>query len=346
MTPPLATARKVTMQEIADRLKLSKSTVSRAFTRPELLDSKTIKRVRNAATKLKFRPNVSAKVLSSGKTHLIAIMLPELNYFKGDYMADVLFGIGLELEKNGCSMVFHGYEHLSSRDESMFSQVLQRADVEGALLFTKSFSKRQLEELKSPPVPTVAVDVLTDAIPCVYPNNYAIGYTMAEHVVKMGHRRIACFMGSSEWNSAGERAKGVYACLDKHGIKIPDAWKITCRFEESLVRTAERFSVILSSTSSGNRPTAVIAANDGIAASIYKTVSLFGLSVPNDISVVGCDNNYFCDFLSPPLTSLDQNGTDVGLKAARMITKKIPPGKINSDHFLVVRESVRNLKDA
>ncbi|HBC85455.1 MAG TPA: hypothetical protein DCZ94_00725 [Lentisphaeria bacterium] len=335
--------RKITMQEIADRLNLSKSTVSRAFTRPELLDAKTVNRVLKSASKLKFRPNASARALSRGKTHLIAILSPTLNYIMGDYLTKILLGIQMELEKNDYSIVSCSYEHSAGKGESMFSKVLQRADVEGALIFAKSFSENQVKELSSPPVPTVAVDIFSDTIPCVYSDNYQVGYAMAEHIVGMGHRRIACFMGPNDWDNALKRTSGVFACLKKHGINVPPEWKGICRFGFAYGDSMEKLSSILSSCGSGRRPTAVIAANDEIAVGVYKAAEQHGLSVPGDISVIGCDNNFFCNFLAPPLTSIEQGSFEMGTKSALMLTGKLSAARLKCTHSVIARGSVRKL---
>ncbi len=332
--------RNVTMQEIADRLHLSKSTVSRAFTRPELLDEETVKRVLGAASKLKFRPNLSAKALSSGKTSLIAILLPTLHFFKGDYLANILYGIGLELENVGRSMVIHSYEHEAGKEGGVFSKVLQRVDVEGALIFAKSFSNSQLQELASPPVPTVAVDAYADGVPSVYSDNFAIGCAMAEHVVGKGHRRIVVLRGSEDWKTAEMRARGACDFLKRHGLSVPEEWQLVCRFEEGFQRAEEQFAALLARTPASERPTAVVAANDDIASGVYQAMVRHGLSVPRDISVIGCDNNNFCDYLAPPLTSVEQNGKELGIQSVQMLTGAIPRAQLKCGHQLVVRESV------
>ncbi|HCE41947.1 MAG TPA: hypothetical protein DET40_00170 [Lentisphaeria bacterium] len=343
MKSDLALGSKVTMKEIADRLNLSKSTVSRAFTRPDLLDAKTVRRVLNSASRLKFSPNASARALSRGKTHLIAILSPTLNYIMGDFLTKILLGIQMELEKNDYSIVSCSYENSSGKGEGMFSKVLNRADVEGALIFAKSFSETQIEELASPPVPAVAVDIFSDAIPCVYSDNYQIGCTMAEHIVGMGHRRIACFMGPDDWDNSVERTRGVFARLKKHGIKVPQDWKGICRFPFAFTDSNEKMSSILSSCGPGSRPTAVIAANDEIGIGIYKAAAQHGLSVPGDISVIGCDNNFFCNYLTPPLTSIEQSSFDMGTKSALMLTGKLPAARLKCKHYVVARGSVRKL---
>ncbi len=342
MKSVLVPGKKVTMLEIAKRLHMSKSTVSRAFSRPDLLDAKTVDRVLKSAEKLKFRPNVSAKVLSSGKTNLIAVLLPTLNYFTGEYLTMVLYGIGLELERNGCSMVFHGYDHADDKGGSIF-HVLRRADVEGALVFTRFISGKQIDELSAPPVPTVAVDILTDIVPCVYSDNYGIGYSMTEHLIGMGHRRIACLIGDSEWENAMERRRGAIECLEKHGIDTPPEWKPMCKLDGGFEYSIKEFSAILSSSTARTRPTAVVTATDEIASGVYKVAERSGLKIPGDISVISCDNNHYCKYLSPTLTSVEQNGCDLGIKAARMLVGKLPASKLSVNHHIVDRESVRKL---
>ncbi len=330
---------KVTLQSLANELKISKSTVSRAFSRPELLDENTVKKIIDIAIKRKYRPNVSAKNLAMGKSRIFALLLPELNYIFGDFLSKILYGIELELDKAGSSIILSSYAS-EQRTDSIFSKLLNRADIAGAVVFGKSFSDSQLKEMSSPPVPAVAVDIQSDSFPCVYSDNFKLGRDLAEYLVKMGHTKIALMPGEAGWENAVSRKNGIISCLESHDIRIDVEQIMPCRFNYGFLDATTRFPELIKSINPSEFPTALIAGNDEIAAGIYVAARKMGISVPDDISVIGCDNNFFCDYLFPALTSVEQNGCEMGMRAAQMLTGVLQLQKYVCAHSIVIRQSV------
>ncbi len=335
-------SRNVTLQSLADELGISKSTVSRAFGRPELLDDETVKTICELAKKREYRPNISAKNLAVGKSGLFALLLPELNYILGDFLSKILYGIELELDAARSSIVLSSYGKEGGA-KSIFSTVLARADIEGAFVFAKSLTPENLRELSKPPLPCVLLDLKNDSIPCVYTDNFKVGYAMAETLLASGHRKIAIMPGESEWANADERTCGMLACLKEHSAKPPRDFILPCRFNYGFLDAKSRFEDFAKSFGKTRLPTALIAGNDDIAAGVYRAAEELCIKIPGDISVIACDNNFFCDYLSPPLTSIDQNGCEIGVKAAQMLLGKIPKISCPCAHTLISRKSIATL---
>jgi LacI family transcriptional regulator len=333
---------KVTLQSVADELGISKSTVSRAFGKPEILDKDTVKRILSAAGRMGYRPNISAKNLAMGGSRLFAVLVPDLNYILGDFLTKILYGIELEFERVGSSIMLSSYG--GEQVSGLYSKALLRADVSGAVVFSKHLSRKHVEELSSPPVPTVLVDIHSSMHPCVYVDNFKIGWAMAEHLLENGHRNLAIMPGDARWLNASRRRKGILSCLKSHGIDVADKAILPCRFEHGFRDATDNFPIFFKSFPSSKLPTAIIAGNDEIAAGIFTAAREMGLCVPEDISVIGCDNNFFCDYLTPPLTSVEQNGCEIGIRAAQMLTGAMASGQLACEHKIIVRKSVSRIQ--
>jgi len=163
---------------------------------------------------------------------------------------------------------------------------------------------------------------------------------VAEHLASLGHRRIGVIAGPSQHRSAHERLKGFVGALEKHGITVPADLIVEGAFTfESGVTCAEAL------LKHRQRPTAIFACNDEMAAGVYKAAYDLRVSIPDELSVVGFDDSVMASRLTPALTTVRIPIRDMGrLAAARLISPPAPDeGPARMSLHLVVRDSSRPL---
>jgi LacI family xylobiose transport system transcriptional regulator len=208
--------------------------------------------------------------------------------------------------------------HASFAETGMLDGLLSKVSVDGAIVIPQRLNQSEIKQLQDPPIRSVLADYRAPSVPSVYVDNVRLGYTMARHLLDLGHRRIGVLAGHEAWFNAVERLRGVNAALEEFGVELPPHYLATCDFnyayQETLAKTPRMF------TAPGDHgPTAILAANDTIAAGIYRVAEQLHLRIPHDLSVVGCDDATFASYLSPPLTTIDQDPRQMGGSAVELL---------------------------
>lgn len=311
----VAMSSRVTMETLAQKLGVSVSTVSRVFTRPDLVNERTAQRVRAEATRLGFHPNLTARSLVQGKTRLVALVVPGLTYLIGDYYSKFRFGVERALAARGYSLVLAAYEE--GRGEPL-GELRAQVNVDGAIVIPRHLSREEIRHLSRAGLPCVIADLAAGPLPSVYVDNRRLGHAMVRHLVELGHRRIAALAGTDSWRNAVDRLEGVRAAAQQAELSLPDHYVQECRFDvgydDALAKLPRFFS-----TPNDPGPTAIVAANDDMAAAVYRFAEQSRRKIPDDLSVIGCDNTFYSRFLSPPLTTMDQDAESVGDRAVRAL---------------------------
>jgi LacI family transcriptional regulator len=217
---------------------------------------------------------------------------------------------------------------------------------QGAIFVTCNLSKPQIDACEQIGLPLLAVDchTLLDAgITSISANNFSGGYAQAEHLIKLGHRRIGVIIGNQHSTFARERAYGVRAALSDNGVELPDELVYEGEFWPEVGLAAARQFLNLP-----DRPTAIVASCDGCALGVLDTAHEFGLSVPDDLSVIGYDNTREANWCLPKLTTISQPLSEIGSLAVRNLLRLVRGEQPDSQHVqlatsLVIRESTAPL---
>jgi LacI family transcriptional regulator len=308
-------AARITMERLAQELGVSVSTVSRVFTRPDLVNARTARRVRDEAVRQGFHPNLTARSLVHGRTRLVGLLVPELTYLMGDYYSKFRFGVERALAARGYSLVLSAY--VEGRGDVLVD-LQSRVNVDGAIIVPRRLAGIERRELAKAQMPYVIADLEVDGLVCVHVSNVRLGYVMARHLVELGHRRIACLASTDAWENSVERLRGARACLDEFGIPVPEHYVQVCRFHAGYDDALERIPLFYAAPRDAG-PTAILAANDDMAAAVYRFAEQTGRRIPSDLSVIGCDNTFYSRFLTPALTTIDQDAEALGDRAVRAL---------------------------
>ena len=331
-------ARRVTINDVATQAGVSVATVSKVINNRYGVAAETFARVQAVIDELGYESSLVAQSLRSHRTNVIGILVADLEPFSTELLkgaAQAIRGTGYELvvySAGGQGREHHGWER---RYLSRISGTL----TDGVILVTPTL-------VDAPhAAPLVAVDPHTgpSSLPTVDSDNLK-GATMAtEYLIGLGHRRIGFLAGRPDLESARQRERGYRDALAAAGIPL----------DPELVRTGEYTSDPASAAarqllSLDPRPSAVFAANDTSAIETVRVAEALGLSVPDDLSVVGFDNIPESALNSPPLTTVDQSIQRMGFEAVRLLVGLIKGGSPEPQHItlpteLVVRQSCRPL---
>ncbi|MGW3958838.1 LacI family DNA-binding transcriptional regulator [Amycolatopsis sp. NPDC005003] len=331
---------RVTIRDVAARAGVSVATVSKVINERYGVSAATLARVRAVIEELGYEASLVAQSLRNHRTNVIGILVADLEPFSTELLkgaADAIRGSGFELVVYSAG----GRTGDPAGWEKRYLSRLSGTLVDGAVLVTPAVS---LEAV--PGTPVVAVDPHTGPshLPTIDSDNLRGAQLATEHLLDLGHRRIAFLSGRPDLESAELRKAGYLRALTAAGI-TPDEDLIRIGAYDPEISAASAHALL----TGPDRPTAVFAANDISAIATVGAARELGLAVPDDLSVVGFDNVPESALCSPPLTTVDQPIREMGHRAIRMLIALINGDEVERTHVtldtgLVVRHSTRALR--
>jgi DNA-binding LacI/PurR family transcriptional regulator len=323
-----------TILDVANEAGVSKSLVSLVMRGSDRVSSSSRKAVLGAAKKLGYRPNAAARTMVRQRSYVIGVMVSDLH---NPFFADVIDGIDTAVTDTGYRAILTTGNRLPERERHAVATLLEMR-VDGLILASPAFGREVAVEA-SRTVPTVVVGkaIRAPAVDSVTNDDRRGGEMVVNHLVELGHRRIAHVDGGT---GAGARPRrtGYEHSMREHGL-------------ESEIRSV-RGSFTEEGGAAGMRnlladaiqPTAVFVANDLAAIGVLEVLDAEGLDVPGDLSVVGYDNTALAASPRLGLTTVDQPRHDMGNMAAGLILEKIGQDRTTARHVvlppkLIARES-------
>ncbi len=313
-----------TIIDIAKALNVSSSTVSRALKDYPGISDETKRKVKEVAEKLNYRPNAVALSLRKSKSFTLGVIIPEVVHF---FFSTVISGIEEVAFANGYNVILCQTNEKLAREKSSIETMLSN-QIDGLLV---SYSKEthdfsHFEKLMSLNFPIVFFDRIPDIANAVNVtvNDYQGAYEAVTHLIHQGYRRIVHLAGPSQLNISKNRKAGYLAALQDGGIQADEALIVECAggTEEESFRTVKK---LFSSTP--DRPDAVFAHHDIVAAGAMLALKDLGLQIPHDVGVVGFSNWQFSSMIDPPLTTVSQPGFKIGEKSAKLLIEMVDKKK-------------------
>lgn len=329
----MARNRKVSIEDVAARAGVSITTVSRVINRVPTVSRKNQSKVEEAVAFLKYRPDVSAQRLARGTNNSIGLVMPGYpGIFHSYYAIELIRGVGHACETLRLDLVFH----IANANNPINSYSV------GGIIFADIIENRnQVKDTIDAGVPCMVINNIVSDLDVNYIgiDNEAGGEIAADYLVSLGHKRIATVTGNLQTQAGGFRLKGFQAMLEKKNIPLPKEYIVQGDYSRRSARVAAENLLDLT-----NRPTAIFAASDDMALEIMATVLEKGLKVPNDISIVGFDDNPASLYGPIALTTIRQPLFRVAEDSVRhlnniIIGKKTSCVKVVIKPELVVRDS-------
>jgi len=313
-----------TIKDIAKQAGVSHTTVSRALHNSPLISEKTIHRILEIATDLGYHPSFAARSLKTNRSQALGVIV---SHIADPFFSEILQGIDDVAQSNGYSLFIAAAQYDPQREQAII-QTMREHRVDGVILCSPRFTPEQNYQLQSYNIPIVAINnqATIDYRYSIYHDDVDGARQVCEHLVHLGHIRIAYLGDSSSGRTTRERLSGFQQVMEEAGLPIrPEFIHLASGNSPSQGLDAAEYFVNLSI-----RPTAIICYNDMMAVGVVKGLRQAGMQVPADISVTGFDNILYSDYTYPPLTTIDQPKHFLGAEAARMMLDQLRsvPGSI------------------
>ena len=324
----------MTLESVAERAGVSPSTVSRILNGTAVVSDDKREAVDRAIADLGFVPNPVARGLAGGRTLSIGVLTQALD---SPFYGAELRGIEDECDKAGYNALYVS-GHWNAAEEARCIDVLRSRRVDGIVVLTGRLSDQALRACaKSLPVVVTGRTLKASGLCSLNFDNVGGARLAIEHLLDLGHRRIACITGDQAHPDAVERLLGYRQSLERAGIAYDPGLVATGQFHE------QSGQVAMASLLDGRRRfTAVFASNDQMAFGAALALYRRGLRVPDDISLVGFDDLGSASYAIPPLTTVHQPGYELGRIAAQAMLRLLAGNKPDievPEPRLVVRES-------
>ncbi|WP_231642098.1 LacI family DNA-binding transcriptional regulator [Nocardia sp. NRRL S-836] len=332
----------VGIREVARHAGVSNATVSNVLNRPDVVATATRERVLAAIAELGFVRNESARQLRAGRSRVLAyVVLDAANPF----FTDVARGVEDAAREAGLALYLCNSASDHGRERE-YLELLHEQRVEGILLTPVG---AEFTDVPSRGTPVVLVDrEARDGTHCSVAVDDVLGGELAvTHLVETGHTRIAMVGGPMSIQQVRDRRQGALRALAQAGLP-PEALTV---LETNGLRVAEGRSAgeRLVGLPSVRRPTAAFCANDLLALGLLQSMTQQGLSVPDDLAVVGYDDIEFAAAAAVPLTSVRQPRDRLGRTAAQLLLAENEPDHehrhVKFQPELVVRASTRTRRN-
>lgn len=328
---------KVTIHDIAKRAGVSISTVSRVLNNNASVRERSRKAVLEAVEALNYQPNIFASGLASGRSKTIGIIT---QYVASPFFDMILRGIMEEMTESDYHPLFADGRWQPAKERRSLEMFLDRM-VDGLIILGGVLPEGELVSLeKRVPIILIGRDILDINDSCIPLDNFQGAYLATEHLIHKGHRKIVHLTGILRHNDAARRLAGYKQAMSDYNLPF-DGLVVEGDFsEQSGVIAVENL------LSAGPTFTAIFAANDQMAMGIRLALFRKGIRVPDDVSIIGFDDQPASAFLTPPLTTVGQPALDIGRSAAVRLLAKLngqPQEIVDFKAQLIIRDSVARI---
>lgn len=307
-----------TIHDIAKALNISASTVSRALNNHPSISKKTVKKIKEMAENLGYKPNVLATNLRTGKSNAIGLIVPRINR---SFFSDTISGIEQVTSTQGYNLIIcQSDEKLANEKQNIITLVNSRVDGIIISVTNETTNAEHLEIIKNSSIPLVFFDrVIEDYEACqVVNDNYKAAYNVVQHLISQGYQRIVHFAGSLNNNIYRDRKEGYEQALKDNGLP----YESELIFHNTITKEEGEIAARKIADMSA-RPDAIFSSGDYAALGAMLVFKSKKIRVPEDMGIAGFANEPFTQYLSPSLTTVNQFGIKVGIEAANLILQQI-----------------------
>jgi len=326
---------------------VSTATVSRALAAPEQVSPGARARVMQAIRETGYTPNATARSLRARSTKIVLVLVPGMS---NTFFTPILNAIEDTLWETGYGMIMGDTGHIAAK-EAHYVRLVRSGQVDGVILFTGRLPRDEAGVIAPDRIPMALVCNEIpgeDSISVFDAANSDAARTAVEYLLAHGHRHIAHISGPADNVEAIARRQAYHDALRAAGIAAAEehVWGGSFRLEAGVAAGLRYLNL-------EERPSAVFSAADDAAIGFIKTVRQAGVSVPEDVSIVGFDDIDSAELIDPPLTTMRQPRAELGRAAAQDLLRRmmsgnadLPPTRLRLICELIERGSVRHAPPA
>ncbi len=339
----LGIKKKTTIKDIANVLGLTPSAVSKALNNHPRISEKTKASVKQVAQNLNYQPNYLASALRKGKSNLVGVIIPRAN---SNFFSAVLESIEGVLNKKGYNIIIsQSYESFDKECRNIDALLFTQVDGVIASLANETKDFSSYEKIKSKGIPLVLFDRGENDLGVDYIgiDDYKSSHMVVDHLVEQNCKRIAHIGGFSHTRIFKNRNRGYRDALAKHSLPLDDDLIFECNLSKANGR-----AIMEQLLEHANRPDAVYVAGDYAALGALQVLKEHNIKIPEEIAIVGFGNEPFTSLVSPPISTIEQHSTEIGVLTAEAFLRRIkeadiPPtlNKMILDPELIIRDSSR-----
>ena len=323
----------IDITHVAKAARVSTTTVSRVLNEVPTVSAENRQRVLAAMKRLKYHPNPSARRLASGKTNTIGLIIPRFEgIFHSYYALQVIKGVGMAAERLHCDLLLHVTDGQTAPDA-----------IDGAVFVDITGCEDLLDRTLDRGTPTVVLNHYIQELPvsCVAIDNNKAAQAVVDYLARLGHREIGTITGDLKTQAGLDRLDGFVKAMQERQIPVRDEYIRYGDFGLPSARAAAEALLAMK-----DRPTALFVASDEMALEAINVALARGVRVPEELSIVGFDDNPIAAHGRVPLTTVRQPLADMGRQGLEILCrqksgKKSTPTKLLLPTELIERQSCR-----
>ena len=303
--------------DVARAANVSPSTVSRSFNHPDLVKAATRKKIDAAVRKLGYIRNRAAQTIHGIRSGTIGLIVPTIDH---TIFGELIQSFSEAVDKYGFTILLASHGYNLEREYDLIRKMLEHR-VDGVALVGLDHSADTFELLAQQETPTLLLWNYSEVskLSCVGSDNFQAGSLIAEHIIELGHQKIAgVFPPLGDNDRASQRFAGVQQVLESHKCSIPPEWLLQTRYSVGAAKKA-----VAELLEQSDKPTAIICGNDVLAWGALHALRKSELSAPSDVSIAGIGDFSGSAEFEPSLTTVRIPASNIGSKAAEVIADLI-----------------------
>lgn len=311
---------KATIYDVAKEAGVSIATVSKVINGKGKISEETRGSVLAIMDRMDYQPSVIASALTGKKTFTLGLLVPDIS---NPFFAEIARAIEDQSQRYGYSVVMCSTDNKDDKVERYIALLLQKS-VDGIIIATGIDKINILEQLLSKRIPVVllAREMPLVAVNTVVVDDYVGGSMAANHLLELGHKRMAVLGESAKVVSSRERIRGFRQTMEDEQIPFREEWLKYCdyRIEDGKLKALELLQT-------EDRPTAIFACNDMLAVGALQAAKEAGVKVPEELSIVSFDNTILATVTDPQLTTIAQPMDYMGKAVVDLIVDELKGSK-------------------
>ncbi|MGW0229206.1 LacI family DNA-binding transcriptional regulator [Actinopolymorpha singaporensis] len=310
----------VTIEDVARRAGVSRGTVSNVLNRPDVVSEATRARVLAAMSDLDFIPSQPARMLGGLRNRSIGLVMHDVGH---PFFAEIARGVEDVTIRENYVLTLTSTRDDAERERSSL-RLLIAQQVSGILLIPTASGAGEVQQVRERGVAAVLLDHEGGAGECsVAVDDIRGGIAATQHLLSLGHRRLAFVGGPGRGRQHSDRLSGMRSALTTAGGRVRPGVQVVTVPADTIACGEEAARSLLADSARRSRPTGILCGNDLLAVGLMRGLGSAGVSVPDDVAVVGYDDIELATLVGTPITSVRQPMYEMGHTAAELLVSEI-----------------------